>query len=75
MPVNSCDLELPGMERPWFHQNINNQLCQVQKQLQEGETNRLRTQLHLTQVAFHVQYITGRQGRKLRKERSSSILS
>jgi hypothetical protein len=36
MPVHSRDLELPGMERPWFYQNINNQLREVQKQ-QEGE--------------------------------------
>jgi hypothetical protein len=46
MPVNSRDLELPGMERPWFYQNINNQLREVQKQ-QEGGTNR-----HLIQVVF-----------------------
>jgi hypothetical protein len=58
MPVHSHDLELPGMERPWFYQNINNQLHKVQKQ-QEGGTSKLRTQLHLTQVVFHVRGSSG----------------
>ena len=53
MPVNSRDLELPDMERPWFYQNITDQLREVQKQ-EEGGTNRFRTQLHLTQVVFHI---------------------
>ena len=65
MPVHSRDLELPGMERPWFYQNINNQLRDVQKQ-QEGGTNKLRTQLHLAQVVFHV---LGSSGSKV-KERA-----
>jgi hypothetical protein len=52
MPINSHDLELPGMERPWFYQNINNQLREVQKQ-QEGGTNR-----HLIQVVFFQNILT-----------------
>jgi hypothetical protein len=53
MPVHSRDLELPGMERPWFYQNINNQLREVQKQ-QEGGTNKLRThQYHTNQLINH----------------------
>jgi hypothetical protein len=64
---------LPGMERPWFYQNLNNQLREVQKQ-EEGGTNRLRTQLYLTQVVFHVR---GSSGSKVeeRAEYCSSILS